>query len=49
MTIQDDSATPTGTLPEDFTRWLDAWGARNRPAPPSRWQRSSKKGLKCEV
>ncbi len=27
MTIQDDGSTPTGTLPEDFTRQLDAWGA----------------------
>ncbi|MBZ5513540.1 MAG: bifunctional homocysteine S-methyltransferase/methylenetetrahydrofolate reductase [Acidobacteriia bacterium] len=27
MTIQDDGATPTGTLPEEFTRQLDAWGA----------------------
>ena len=27
MTIQDDGATPTGTLPEDFTRRLDEWGA----------------------
>jgi homocysteine S-methyltransferase len=26
-TIQEDSSTPTGTLPEDFTRQLDAWGA----------------------
>ena len=25
MTIQDDGSTPTGTLPEDFTRQLDAW------------------------
>jgi hypothetical protein len=49
MTIQDDGATPTGTLPEDFTRRLDLGGARSRPAPPSRWHRSSKKGLKCEV
>ncbi len=27
MTIQDDGATPTGTLPEDFARELDARGA----------------------
>jgi homocysteine S-methyltransferase len=27
MTIQDDGSTPTGTLPEDFTRQLDDWGA----------------------
>jgi methionine synthase I (cobalamin-dependent)/5,10-methylenetetrahydrofolate reductase len=27
MTIQDDGSTRTGTLPEDFTRQLDAWGA----------------------
>lgn len=27
MTIQDDGSTPTGTLPEDFTRKLDEWGA----------------------
>lgn len=27
MTIQDDGSTPTGTLPEDFTRQLDAWGS----------------------
>ena len=27
MTIQEDGSTPTGTLPEDFTRQLDAWGA----------------------
>jgi homocysteine S-methyltransferase len=27
MTIQDDGSTPTGTLPEDFARQLDAWGA----------------------
>ncbi len=27
MTIQDDGATRTGTLPEDFTRQLDGWGA----------------------
>lgn len=27
MTIQDDGSTPTGTLPEDFARELDAWGA----------------------
>ena len=27
MTIQDDGSTPTGTLPEEFTRQLDAWGA----------------------
>ncbi len=27
MTIQDDGATPTGTLPEDFIRRLDEWGA----------------------
>jgi len=27
MTIQDDGSTPTGTLPEDFTRQLDEWGA----------------------
>jgi len=27
MTIQDDGTTPTGTLPEEFTRQLDAWGA----------------------
>jgi len=27
MTVQDDGSTPTGTLPEDFTRQLDAWGA----------------------
>jgi len=29
MTIQDDGATPTGTLPEDFTRQLDL----GRPQP----------------
>ncbi len=27
MTIQDDGSTPIGTLPEDFTHQLDAWGA----------------------
>jgi len=27
MTVQDDGSTPTGTLPEDFARELDAWGA----------------------
>lgn len=27
MTIQDDGSTPTGALPEEFTRQLDAWGA----------------------
>ncbi len=27
MTVQDDGSTPTGTLPEDFTRQLDSWGA----------------------
>jgi methionine synthase I (cobalamin-dependent)/5,10-methylenetetrahydrofolate reductase len=27
MTIQDDGTTPTGTLPEEFTRQLDVWGA----------------------
>jgi methionine synthase / methylenetetrahydrofolate reductase(NADPH) len=27
MTIQDDGRTPTGALPEDFTRQLDVWGA----------------------
>jgi len=27
MTIQDDGSTPTGTLPEDFARQLDEWGA----------------------
>ncbi len=27
MTIQDDGSTPTGTVPEDFARALDAWGA----------------------
>jgi len=27
MTVQDDGATPTGALPEDFARALDAWGA----------------------
>jgi methionine synthase / methylenetetrahydrofolate reductase (NADH) len=27
MTIQDDGSTPAGTLPEDFTRQLDEWGA----------------------
>jgi homocysteine S-methyltransferase len=27
MTIQDDGSTPAGTLPEDFTRQLDKWGA----------------------
>ncbi len=27
MTVQDDGATPTGTLPEDFARELDARGA----------------------
>lgn len=27
MTIRDDGSTPTGTLPEEFTRQLDAWGA----------------------
>jgi len=27
MTIQEDGSTPTGMLPEDFTRLLDDWGA----------------------
>ena len=27
MTIQEDGATPSGTLPEDFARQLDDWGA----------------------
>jgi len=27
MTIREDGSTPTGTLPEDFTRQLDEWGA----------------------
>jgi homocysteine S-methyltransferase len=27
MTIQDDGSTPNGTLPEDFARQLDEWGA----------------------
>ena len=27
MTIQDDGSTPAGTLPEDFARQLDEWGA----------------------
>ncbi len=27
MTVQDDGNTPTGTLPEEFTRRLDEWGA----------------------
>ncbi len=27
MTIQEDGSTPIGTLPEDFTRQLDEWGA----------------------
>ena len=27
MTVQDDGSTPTGTLPEDFARALDSWGA----------------------
>jgi homocysteine S-methyltransferase len=27
MTVQDDGSTSTGTLPEDFTRRLDEWGA----------------------
>ena len=27
ITIQDDGSTPTGALPEDFARALDAWGA----------------------
>jgi methionine synthase / methylenetetrahydrofolate reductase(NADPH) len=27
MTVQDDGNTLTGTVPEDFTRQLDAWGA----------------------
>jgi methionine synthase I (cobalamin-dependent)/5,10-methylenetetrahydrofolate reductase len=27
MTIRDDGTTPTGTLPEEFARQLDAWGA----------------------
>jgi methionine synthase I (cobalamin-dependent)/5,10-methylenetetrahydrofolate reductase len=27
MTVQDDGSTPTGTLPEDFGRSLDEWGA----------------------
>ncbi len=27
MTIQEDGSTPTGTLPEDFTRSLDEWGS----------------------
>jgi homocysteine S-methyltransferase len=27
MTVQDDGSTPNGTLPEDFARALDEWGA----------------------
>ncbi len=27
MTIQEDGATPSGTLPEDFARQLEEWGA----------------------
>jgi homocysteine S-methyltransferase len=27
MTIQEDGSTPTGMLPEDFTRLLEDWGA----------------------
>jgi homocysteine S-methyltransferase len=27
MTVQDDGTSPTGALPEDFARALDAWGA----------------------
>ena len=27
MTVQDDGSTPIGTLPEDFARALDEWGA----------------------
>jgi len=27
MTVQDDGSTPTGSLPEDFARRLDEWGA----------------------
>ena len=27
MTVQEDGSTPTGTLPEDFARALDEWGA----------------------
>jgi homocysteine S-methyltransferase len=27
MTVQDDGSTATGTLPEEFARALDAWGA----------------------
>jgi methionine synthase / methylenetetrahydrofolate reductase(NADPH) len=27
MTVRDDGSTPTGTLPEDFARALDEWGA----------------------
>jgi methionine synthase / methylenetetrahydrofolate reductase (NADH) len=27
MTIQEDGATPSGTLPEEFARQLDDWGA----------------------
>jgi len=27
MTVQADGSTPTGTLPEDFARALDQWGA----------------------
>ena len=27
MTVQADGSTPTGTLPEDFARALDEWGA----------------------
>lgn len=27
MTVQDDGSTPTGSLPEDFARALDEWGA----------------------
>ncbi|HET7840590.1 MAG TPA: bifunctional homocysteine S-methyltransferase/methylenetetrahydrofolate reductase, partial [Terriglobia bacterium] len=27
MTIQEDGSTPSGTLPEDFARQLDEWGA----------------------
>lgn len=27
MTVQDDGSTPTGSVPEDFARRLDEWGA----------------------
>ena len=48
MTIQDDGATPTGTLPEDFTRRLDL--GHPQPARTAvEVAEVPKKGLKCEV